>query len=156
MNQASQFALDVYDKTFEVYRMRDRNLTKEKLLENIYRGKCGEIAAHKYLDRNDKCVSNVDFSIHEQRSHDADLEIIGCGIQVHIKTCKSNLLSRLFEANAPYVCNPTSLDYVLLVVQQSNSEYLVASIRHSASHIYKPTIKPMASKLAVYWADICG
>ena len=104
-DKALKFATELANKKFQFWSDRDKTLTLEKTIENLYRGKCGEIAAYRYLVAKNHKVSEVDFVIHDFVDHDADLVVIGHGIELHVKTCLRDFTSWLFEKDARYVCN---------------------------------------------------
>lgn len=148
-NKAKKFAEDLAGIKFSMWQLRDRQLTYEKTVENLYRGKCGEVAAYNYLTEKGHVVSEPDFTIHEKASHGADLELVGKSISFHVKTCLKNFISWNFQKNAPYVLNPTSRDFNCLVRQIDFDVYEIFSIKNSSDYVYEKTLKNMPSKVCI-------
>ena len=150
IEKCKQFAIEVTATTLNVYQQRNSKLTETQAIENAFRGKAGELAVYKYLLEHDYYPSEIDFTVTDKKHHGADIEIIGKGILLHIKTCKKSFLSWLFEKRAKYVSDPKANDFICLVKQESFDCYEIISIRHSSGYDFLSPILPMRSKLAIY------
>lgn len=150
IQKAKQFAIDVTETTFDIYKARNFLLTKEKCIDDALMGKLGEQATYNYLVENGYYPSKIDYSVKKIKHHGADIEIIGKNVLLHVKTCNKSFLSWVFEKNAQYVKKPSPSDFICLVVKHDYDSFRIESIRQSSEHEFLPTIKPMSSKLAIY------
>ena len=148
-NKAKVFAEDLANKKFSFWASRDKTLTWQKAYENVYRGTCGEISVRNYLTANGYKLSKTNLQVHEEPTHDADLVVIGQGINIHVKTCAKNFCSWLFQHDAPYVVNPTARDFNCLVQQIDFDVYVIRSLGCSGDYTYEKTLKYMPTKVCI-------
>lgn len=147
---AYTFAESSAEKSVAYYQRRNKETNFEKVLNDVFNGKLGEIAVAKYYRSLNKNVSSPDFLMNANQVHDADL--VMDGLNIHIKTCKPKYNSWLAEKNA--VKNLGDNDYfVLCVMHDVNNIEIVCAVQ--AKNIkWKPPIKDMPTKVGIYLNDM--
>lgn len=152
IQECYQFAVDVTETTFKLYSRRNPNLTKKKAIHDHFKAKLTEQFVYEYLTKNNYTCSKPDFTqlTKDKKSYDADLCIIGTGIEIHVKSCKPELHSVLFERDEVDIMLKKNNQYIVIVEYRSPLEMRILAFRGAKDFQFKPPIKPMPSKLAIY------
>ena len=153
INSCYQFAIKVTDTTFENYKSRNLYLTKEKAINDAFKSKLTEWYSYFFLVSRGKIVKEPCMKIlpSHKKSFEADLEIIGHGIGIHIKACKPDFHSVLFERSEVNFILKQKNQFIMIIEYTSPKEMKMLSIRHASDHKYLPPKNSnLTTKLAIY------
>jgi hypothetical protein len=151
INSCYQFAIDVTDNSYYDYiRSKNPNISKEKAINDHFKGKLAEWYVFFYLLANDKVCSKPDMKIYSRKSFDPDLKLIGKNIDIHVKACKPSFHSVVFEKDDVEEIMKKNNQFIAIVEYTSPGEMRVLSIRDAKLHKFLPTKKYLPSKLAIY------
>ncbi|NJO65839.1 MAG: hypothetical protein HC836_49545 [Richelia sp. RM2_1_2] len=127
---------------------------REKLLQDLINGKKAEYMMFNYLHSVGKKVSPPDIMVYQVQSKNFEADLLFGKIKIHVKSCLQESIfpiSWVFQPEDELVKNPTSNDFLALVVMSDNPYcYLIA-----ASEVkYGNPIKESLNKAVIYESDL--
>lgn len=155
------FSKKVFETTCINYKKRNPNLNSNKIIQDHFIAKITELHVYYFLKNKNYNVSYPDFKIYElkNKSHDADLFVYkkSSTLNIHIKSCRSDSSikkSWLFQKKDSLITNPKENDFVCLCEYYNTNFVKIIWFDAARKLTFKPTIKNLPTKLAVYLKDI--
>ena len=128
IDKCRKFSIDAVESSRDLYTYRGTT-NINKIIEDIYIGKAGEVGAYKYLLQQGVVCSKPDFKIYDARrkSFDADLNIPDMG--VHVKSQGMDSAEKfgnswLFQRTDPVYLKP-NYDLFLGTLVDGNTVYII-------------------------------
>ena len=147
-----EFAHQVTELRKDSYLKKDPTRSIEKMIEHHAIGKMVEFWVHHWFEERGHVVSKPDLSIKGKNDFDADLHVLGKGINLHVKHTKPFFSSWLFDKNDPIVINPSTNDFLVLCTFHSGKHIQVNSVTSAGNNNFFPPIKShIKDKVGLYW-----
>jgi hypothetical protein len=145
--EAQSFTVNVIKTNLEHYASRNQK-NFFKIYNDILLGKIAEYAVYNYLKSKGGNVSEVDTQIYASKSFDCDLKCDG--MNIHIKSCREDGDSWVFQKSDPLVKNPTEKDYIFCCRYKGNKVEIVKIIKGLDAKYLNPRLKNLTSKVCIY------
>jgi hypothetical protein len=157
-----RFAYQVTLNTFERYKKRKHNITREKVIQDHFIAKLTELYLYNYLTEKAYQVTYPDFSISDDSSRykdDIDMIVIKNNkpINLHIKVCRIDspiTKSWLIQSNTYTVTNPRDNDFFAFCTYNSPDDICIDAIVEASKVKWKEPKFKMWSKRAAYLNDL--
>lgn len=144
-----KFASNVISSNLEAYQKRGQ-VNIKKIFDDIYNGKICEFAVFNFLMLKGKGCTPPDLKIYDKMDKSFDCDLMSREKRIHVKSCRSNSDSWVFEKNDPLVTNPTDNDYIFLCKTDKNKVNIIKILKAKDAEYKNPILKHLTTKVCIY------